>query len=188
MTPSVPKGLAAALLLARGRPEGMALLAPDVETALYSFRAALICLPAFLGLRLISWSLRGEPGNGVPIALAAELVGYVAAWAGYALASKLLAEQGRRGGNWPHFIAAWNWSNLVQYLLLLVLMLPPLLGLPTWLGNALGLVALGYALWLEWFVTRVALNVAGPTAVMFVLLDLAIGLVIGGVTARIAGS
>jgi hypothetical protein len=188
LTPTTPKGLAAALLLARGRPEGMALLAPDMETALYSFRAALICLPAFLGLRLISWSVQGEPGNGIAIAVAAELVGYVLAWSGFALASKLLAEQAQRGGHWPHFIAAWNWSNLVQYLLLLVLMLPPLMGLPTWLGNALGLVALGYALWLEWFVTRVALGVAGPTAVMFVLLDLALGLFIGGITGRIAGS
>jgi hypothetical protein len=188
LTPTTPKGLAAALLLARGRPEGMMLLAPDMETALYSFRAALICLPAFLGLRLISWSLQGGPGNGIAIALAAELVGYVVAWAGYAIASKLLAEQAQRGGNWPQFIAAWNWSNLVQYLLLLVLMLPPLLGLPNWLGNALGLMALGYALWLEWFVTRVGLSVAGPTAVLFVLLDLSLGLFIGGITARIAGS
>ncbi len=188
MTPSIPNGLAAALLLARGRPEGLALLAPDIETARFSFRAALICLPAFLGLRLLSWSLQGEPRNGLMIALAAELVGYVVSWAGYALASKLLAEQAQRGAHWPHFIAAWNWCNLVQYLLLLALMLPPLLGLPNWLGNGLGLVALGYALWLEWFVARAALAVAGPTAVMFVLLDLVLGLFIGGFTARIAGS
>jgi hypothetical protein len=33
-----------------------------------------------------------------------------------------------------------------------------------------------------------ALSVAGPTAVMFVLLDLALGLFIGAFTARIAGS
>lgn len=185
--PSIANGLAAALLFARGRPIGLALIEPGMATARHSFVAALICLPVFVGLRLISWSVQGAPPAGVPVALLAELVGYVLGWVAFALASKLLAERAQRGAAWPQFIAAWNWCNVVQYALLLVLMVPTALGLPAWIGNVLGLVAVGYAMWLEWFATRVALGVAGPTAVMFVLLDLALGLFIGGIAAQISG-
>lgn len=185
--PSITSGLAAALLFARGRTEGLALLTGGLDTARHSFLAGLICLPVFLGLRLVSWNVRGAPGNGIAVGLAAEFVGYVLGWVAFALVSKAVAEQAQRGANWPQFIAAWNWSNTVQYALLLVLMVPALLGMPSWVGNALGLVAVGYAMWLEWFVTRVALGVASGTAAMFVLMDLVLGLFIGGIAAHIAG-
>lgn len=188
MTPSVANGLAAALLLARGRPEALALLPGDTETARHSFLAALICLPAFLAIRAIAWATQGMPRSGVALALLAELAGYIIAWAGFALASRTLAGQAQRLAEWPRFIAAWNWANVVQYVVLVGVLLPAALGLPGWLANTLGLAALGYALWLEWFVTRIALGVPGPTAVMFVLLDLTLGLFIGAFTARMIGS
>jgi hypothetical protein len=185
--PSVANGIAAAILFARGRVEGMALLTPGMEGARHSFIAAAICLPVLLALRIFGWSMQGAPPNGVAVSLVAELAGYVLGWVAFALASLGLARQAKREGDWPRFIAAWNWSNLVQYALLIVLLLPSLLGLPGWVGNAVGLVAVGYAIWLEWFVTRAALNVPGLTAAMFVILDLALGLFIGGVTAKISG-
>lgn len=185
--PSIANGIAAALLFARGKAVGMALIAPGMEGARHSFLAAAVCLPVLLALRIFAWSAQGAPPNGVVVSLAGELVGYTLGWVAFALASRVLAQQANRGGDWPRFIAAWNWSNLVQYALLIVLLVPSLLGLPGWVGNALGLAAVGYAIWLEWFVTRVALNLPGLTAAMFVILDLALGLFIGGVTARISG-
>lgn len=188
LNPTIINGLASAWLFARGRAEGLALIPPGMDSARHSFLAALICLPLFVVLRFIAWLVQGAPPAGIGMALAGELVGYVLGWVGFAIASKLLADQAQRGGNWPQFIAAWNWSNIVQYLLLVVLLIPSALGLPSWLGNALGLVAVGYAMWLEWFVTRTALGVQSATAVMFVVLDLALGLFIGGVTGRISGN
>ena len=186
--PSIANGIAAALLFAKGRAVGLALIAPGMEGARHSFLAAVICLPVLLVLRVHGWSTQGVPPNGVPVALAAELAGYTLGWVGFALASRVLAFQAGRGGDWLRFISAWNWSNLVQYALLILLMVPSVLGLPGWIRNALGLAAVGYAIWLEWFVTRVALNVPGLTAAMFVILDLALGLFIGGMTARISGA
>lgn len=185
--PSIINGLASAWLFARGKPEGLLLIPPGMDSARHSFLAAAICLPLFVVLRLIGWSVQGAPPAGVVLSLAGELVGYSLGWVGFALASKLLAEQAKRSGNWPQFIAAWNWSNIVQYLLLVVLLVPTVLGLPVWVANAMGLAAVGYAVWLEWFVTRTALGVQSMTAVMFVVLDLALGLFIGGVTGRISG-
>lgn len=158
-----------------------------MDSARHSFRAAAICLPIFIVLRLIAWWAQGAPPAGVVVALAGELVGYTLGWVAFALVSRTLAERAQRLEQWPQFIAAWNWTNIVQYLLLVVLLVPPALGLPGWLGNAMGLAALGYAVWLEWFVTRSALGVQSGTAVMFVMLDLMIGLLIGGMTGRISG-
>jgi hypothetical protein len=187
-SPSITNGLAAAWLFARGKGAGALLIPNSMESARHSFLAAAICLPLFVVLRLIAWAVQGAPPSGVLVALAGELVGYSLGWVGFALASKILAEQAKRSEQWPQFIAAWNWSNIVQYLLLVVLLVPTALGLPSWLGNALGLIAVGYAMWLEWFVTRTVLGVQGATAVMFVLLDLALGLFIGGITGRISGT
>jgi hypothetical protein len=186
--PSIINGLAAAWLFARGRAAGLLLIPPGMESARHSFLAAFICLPLFVVLRLIAWWVQGAPPSGVAVALAGELVGYSLGWVGFALASKILAEQAKRGEQWPRFIAVWNWTNIVQYLLLVVLLVPAVLGLPAWIGNALGLAAVGYAMWLEWFVTRTVLGVHSATAVMFVLLDLALGLFIGGITGRISGT
>ena len=59
----VATGLQAALLLARGKPDGLTLLASDAEpalaTAARSFWAAALCLPAFVCLQLID--LAQEP-------------------------------------------------------------------------------------------------------------------------------
>ncbi len=183
---SFADGLAAALLLARGRAEGLALLPPTLEAAAHSFRAALPCLAAFLGLRLLAWA-DGAPANGVAVALLAEALGFAITWAGFALASLAVATQAGRAAAWPRFIAAWNWTNLVQYALLVLLAVPGLLGAPDGLVTTLGLVALGYALWLEWFVVRAALALPGATAAVVVALDLAIGLAASGFTTRIAG-
>ena len=180
-------GIASAILLARGRVEGLRLLGHDLTAAAASFRAAFICLPVFLAIKLLGWALEGVPPRGLGVALAAELAAYALTWAGYALASKVLAEQAQAGPRWPHFIAAWNWANVVQYALLAPLMLPVVLGAPGWLSNGLGLGLLCYAVWLEWFVARHALGVSGPAATLFVLLDLALGLIVGGFAQRVAG-
>jgi hypothetical protein len=180
-------GLRGALLLARGRAAGLMLIDPSAPAALRSFRVALFCLPVLLLLRLLGWSEgRGPPGGAV-LALAAETVGFVLAWAGFALASLPVADALGRRARWPLFLAAWNYSNVVQYgVLLAATGLPLLVGLPGIVTQALGLVALGYIVWLEWFVVRVALGVSSAQAVGLVVLDLLIGVFVAGLVARLA--
>lgn len=180
-------GLAAALLLARGNLAGLRLVGRDNEAAYASFRAALLCLPVFVGIKLLGWSQNGVPAGGAVVAGLAELSAYALTWVAYALASKLLAEQAQVGRNWPHFLAAWNWTTVVQYALLVPVTLIGALGAPGWMANGLGLGVLSYAVWLEWFVARHALGVAGPAAVLFVLLDLSLGLAIAAFAAQVAG-
>jgi hypothetical protein len=175
-------GLRGALLLARGRAEGIMLMPISAEGAARSFWAAALCLPIFLILRLV---LSGQPLSGR--AMTAELCGFVTGWAGYALATLPMTLAAGRGPLWPRFLATWNWISLVQYGLILVLGLMSEAGLPSWLGQTVELAGLGYALWLQWFGTGLALQVGGGRALGFVLLDLMLGMVLSGFVSDISG-
>ncbi|TCZ59873.1 hypothetical protein [Roseicella aquatilis] len=166
----------------------MLLIDASPEGVVASFWAAALCLPGFLALQFFAWSQTGVPSGGFGRALAAELIGYVAAWAGFALLSLPMAESQGRRADWPRFIAAWNWANAVQYLVLLALTLPAVLGLPELLAGGLWLAAFGYALWLEWFVTKGALRLPGGTAVLFVALDVMLNIFIRGFVTRLGSA
>ena len=110
-------GLQAALLLARGRSEGVQHVDDDLRVAARSFWAAAVALPAFLCLRLLDWASDGlppHPGH----AWALDLLFYVIGWAGFAVLSRSLVAALGRSRRWPRFITVWNWCNVVQYLLL----------------------------------------------------------------------
>jgi hypothetical protein len=143
--------------------------------------AAVICLPAFLALRLIS-----ATGNFGVRGLATDVIGYVIAWFGFALISLVIAEAWGRHNAWPRFIVAWNWVTIVQYVVLMATMLPGAWGLPGLLANALALIGLGYALWLSWFVARDALGIGGWRAAAMVAADQAFGLFVGGLMNRVS--
>jgi hypothetical protein len=155
----------------------MALFDGSALEATRSFWAAAICWPMFFILGLIT-GVRENPGVWL-----IEAVGFVAGWAAFALASEAMAGMAGKAKTWPRFIAAWNWANIPQYAALVVLSAPAAV-LPAGFGQVLALVAVGYALWLEWFVTKESLGVNGPQAVMFVILDVAIGLFVQGIVGR----
>ncbi|HEY8612437.1 MAG TPA: hypothetical protein VIL69_14235 [Roseomonas sp.] len=172
-------GLRAAFLLAQGKQEGLRFALLTMEGAARSFWAGAFCLIPFMLIRSLA------SGALITAGLPAELIGYVLGWVVFPLASASLADASGRGALWPLFIAAWNWTNLAQYgALLLATLLGPLL--PAGFGGALTLAVFGYALWMEWFVAKSALRISGIRAVVFVLLDMAIGLFIASTVARLA--
>jgi hypothetical protein len=184
-------GLQGALLLARGRAEGLQLLAgreePAMAAAARSFWAAALCLPAFICLQLIGVYEDGHLPAHFAHGLALQLLGYAIDWAGFALLSRPVARMMGRLPAWPRYIAAWNWCNVVQYLLLVGASLPPLLDLPAIVGETAWLAATGWALWIEWYATRVALGVNGIRAAGLVLLDEALGFALLAVIQMLPG-
>lgn len=154
----------------------------DGAGAARSFWVAALCLPLFLFVRLFL-----EPvAAATPRATAAELLGYAASWAGYALAALALCRAMKREALWPRFIATWNWMNLVQYLIMSGITLLSLPFLPAWMREVASLVAIGYALWLQWFAARTALQLPGGAAASFVLMDLMISMMLSGVVADLS--
>lgn len=178
------RGIVGALMLARGRREGIEAFHATLGDARTSFLAALICLPIFLLLRI-----GGTPGGEAidpTRAMVGDLIAYVCSWAGFAVASLPIAEAMGRRALWPRFIAAWNWMNLVQYAVLGILSLPSFLGLPGMVADTLGLIGLFYAIWMQWFATRLSLSVSGAQAAAFVGLDLALSLFLSGLALQMA--
>ena len=134
----IEAGLRGAFMLARGQAHGAMLIEDTPEGAARSFWAAAICLPGLLALMLFDWA--GEPpAAGVGHALLLHLLARGGGWAGFAVASHALAQASGRVSAWPHFIAAWNWANVVQYLLFLAVSATAMLGLPGVLASALAL-------------------------------------------------
>ncbi len=184
---SVVSGMQAALLLARGRTEGLRYIDDDMAGAARSFWAAAICLPAFICLRLLAWTSGGMPAQPAHL-LALDLVTFAIGWCGFAVLSHRMVGAMGLAARWPRFITLWNWCNVVQYLLLVVFSIPGLLGAPPLLDQAAQLFGLGWALWLEWFAFRLTLGIGGFAAAGLVTLDVAIGILLAGMSVMIATS
>lgn len=178
---ALASGLRIAALLAAGRPDGIAGIEPGMAGARQSFLAALLSFPLFVLLRFLDWSEGGippHPGH----AAALDMLGFVAGWAGFALLTRPLVAAIGRAPLWPRYLAVWNWCNFAQYVLLSLGALPELLGAPPLVQQTAALVTFGWAIWLEWYGTRLALAIGGLPAALFTLLDLAIGVALAGLS------
>jgi hypothetical protein len=176
---SITSGLHAALLFARGRSDGLRYVEADAAGAARSFWAMALCLPAVVCLELMTWVEYGEPADAGH-AIGLDIMGYLVGWLGFALLSFHLAQSFDCGSRWQRFIAAWNWCNVIENLLLVVGGIPGLLGVPPMIDQAAQIIAIGWALWIEWFATRQALGTSGFVAVLLVVLDQFIGLLLAG--------
>jgi hypothetical protein len=177
---AVTSGLHGALLLARGRADGLRYVEDDMAGAARSFWAMAICLPAFVCLRLLAWTSGGPPPHPAHV-FALDLLSYGVGWCGFAVLLHRLVGAMGLAARWPRSIALWNWCNVVQYLLLVVFSIPGLLGAPALFDQAAQLFGLGWALWLEWFAFRLTLGIGVIPAVGLVALDVAIGILLAAV-------
>ncbi len=175
-------GLQAAWRLARGRPDGLAPLqapdAPDMAVAAHSFWAMAACLPLEIAQAMMNGTtdFRG---------LTEDVMVALVSWLGFALVSHRVAASAGRTVLWPRYIAAWNWRSLLQSLVLVLALLPATLGLPGWLSETIVLVTVGWALWLEYFIARLALAFTPLQAAALVALDFAITQIASGVMDRL---
>jgi len=181
LTATIGTGLHAAMLFARGRTEALHYVEADMAGAKRSFWAMAIGLPAIVCLRLMTWVQFGLPGNAGH-AIGLDLMGYVVGWLAFALLSFHLAALLGCSPRWPRFIAAWNWCNVIENLLLVVGGIPGLLGAPPMVNEAAQIFAIGWALWIEWFATRESLGTNGLAAALLVVLDQFIGLLLAGLS------
>ena len=106
-------------------------------------------------------------------------------WIGYAVLTFELVRFVGAADRWPRFIAAWNWCNVIENLLLVFGSIPSLLGAPPIIAEAVKLFAIGWALWIEWFAIRLSLQANASVAAWLVVLDQAIGLTLAALTFRL---
>lgn len=146
-----------------------------------SFWALPAALPGFMALHVMDWLVSG---GATGVGFVQDLLGYLVGWLGFAVLSHRIAVLTGRAALWPRYIAAWNWCNVVQYLMLVVAGVPAVVGAPDWMVETAWVVAMGWALWLEYFTTRLALAMPARQAIGMVLLDFCLG---AAITLAMAG-
>jgi hypothetical protein len=180
MLSTVAIGLSAALRLARGRADGVALVGDDEGATAGSFWAIAFCLPSVVCRVLMSRLETAELAGGSH-EMARELIIFVLGWLIFIEATYWLARSLGLMHRWRRFIVVWNWCNVIEGVLVVAGGVPGLLGAPTTIDEACQLITLGWALWLEWYATRLSLGVDGFTAFGLVVLDQAIGITLAAV-------
>ena len=183
---SVTAGLSGAVRLALGKADGVILVPGDRKTAVRSFWAIAFCLPSVVCRLLMVWSADGIPAHPSHL-IGRELIVFVLGWLVFVEATHFLAPMMGRADRWGRFIAVWNWCNVIEGVLVIAGGLPGLLGAPDIIAEASELVTIGWALWLEWYATRLTLSVGAGVAAGFVLLDQVIGIILATVAVSLGG-
>jgi hypothetical protein len=157
-------------MLTFGQAAGLRAFINDLGVARRSFITALFAFPIFVMFHFLDW-IAGTGPIEAPHAMALDLLTYPISWAGFALLSMPLLRVLGVERLWPRYVAAWNWSNFAQYTLLFVTSLPVLFHAPAIASETCALVGYGWALWLEWYVTRLVLNLSPTAAALLVAVD-----------------
>ncbi len=173
---TVSSGIHGALLLARGRPDGIQLVDADRTAAIRSFWAIPLSLPAVVCLKLLDWLAAGLPSNPA-MALGRYLLLFLVGWLMFVVVSHHLAAVLSKQTQWPRFIAIWSYCSVIENTLVALGGLPGALGAPAMLDQAAQLVAIGWALWLEWYAIRLSLQVGALTAGVLLAVDVGIGVI-----------
>ena len=181
----VQTAVGGALRLAVGDRGGLKFFDPTIDGFWRSFRAALICYPFYLmlvGFRVTAaqWEMSGF----API-LIIETIAYVVTWAAFPLLILPVSRQLGRGDRFLPFMVAYNWSQIPQTAVFVLVGLDGAAGLlPPSGARFAGLLAAIAALIYEWYIARIALAVTGTQATLVVIIDL----LLSTTTGRIAVS
>lgn len=183
---SVGSGLHGAFLLARGRSEGMHYVQADADGVLISFWALAVASPTIVCLRLIIWVETSIPSDASHV-LALDMMAYVVGWLGFVALSYHIVPLFRAEARWGRYVSTWNWCNVVESLLLVVGCIPGLLHAPPIIDTASQIFTTGWALWIEWYATRLALGTGALAALSLVIIDQLIGWMLAGWNIAVLG-
>jgi len=174
-----------ALRLARGDRGGLSCFDRSVEGFWRSFRAAVISYPLYLVLLSMRVTVAEWERSGALLIVTVETIAYVIAWAAFPLLILGVAQRIGRAHRFFDFMVPYNWSQLPQSVLFV------LVGLETESGvlgaepaQTIEVAAAVAVLVYEWFIARVALDTTALAAVFVVFVDLLLGVVIS----HVAGS
>jgi hypothetical protein len=139
-----------------------------------SFNAALVALPAYALLVLLSFAQHPVDAGPVRV-LFVESIAYIIGWAVFPLVIIAFTDTLNCARNYYSFIAAWNWSIVLQaFVFLGVTAFAASGALPASLGGLISLVATLAIFFYQGFIAHVTLDIRAPVAIMIVVIDLAI--------------
>lgn len=170
------KGLYGAWRLAHGDRTGLSYFDTSVDGFWRSFGAAIVALPAYVGL--VALSIAGHEGEvNYPGVAMVEAVAYTIDWFAFPLAAIYVAQWMGKRHNYIRLVVALNWARVLEATAMLPAMLVATFA-PT---GALALIPVAMfiaILTYHWWVIRVSLDVGGAEAALVTLVNLTIGVII----------
>ena len=154
-----------------------------VEAYWKSFNAAVIVAPAY-ALLLIIRLYEVDARAGLPAIIAVETLAYIIGWVAFPLIMIYVCDRIGRFDRYLRYIAAHNWSNVIQVALFLAVTVISKVFLGGAYAVLLGFAATAAILFYQWFIARTALDIPGLGAAAIVGLDLVISILINLVTNR----
>jgi len=176
----VQMAVGGALRLAIGDRRGLKFFDTSIDGFWRSFRAALICYPLYL--LLVSFRVTDAQWemSGAASILIVETIAYVISWVGFPLLILPVSRQFGRGDRFLSFMVAYNWAQVPQTAVFVLVGLDGATGLQPPSGAHLaGLLAAIAGLVYEWYIARVALAVTGTQATLVVIIDLLLSTTLG---------
>lgn len=141
-----------------------------------SFNAAWIALPAYALLVLLSFVQHPVDAGPFRI-LSVELISYVIGWVLFPLVMVAFTDTTKCAQHYFRFIAAWNWSIVLQaYFFLGVSAFSASGTVPESLGGLISLVATLAIFFYQGFIAKTTLGLTIPAAILIVVIDLMIAI------------
>jgi hypothetical protein len=170
------------LRLAIGDRRGLGFFDISIHGFWRSFRAGAICYPLYLLLVAFRVSAAQWGASGVAPILVVETIAFVISWVAFPLLILPVTRQFRRDDRFLAFMVAYNWSQIPQTVLVLLIVLDGATGLqPPSEASVAGVLAVIATLVYEWYIARVALAVTGAQATLIVIIDLLLSSALGRV-------
>jgi hypothetical protein len=172
-----------ALRLACGDRRGLAYFDVSEEGFWRSFRAAVLCYPLYLAL--LALRLTGAQWNksGAATILFVETISYVISWVAFPLLILPVARAFGRADRFFGFMVAYNWSQVPQSGLLVLIGLQRAAGLSSpSAAQSVELIATVALLVYEWYIARAALATTGVQSALVVSLYLVLGSMLRRIT------
>ena len=151
----------------------------------HSFWAAAFCYPLFLALLGLRLDAQSITQSGLFHIFLVQSIGYVIAWTAFPLLIFGFCRRLNREEQGFDFITAYNWSQLIQTALLLLVALVPDRLLPSRAAGDIDLLADLAVLAYEWFIALVAIGAGGFVAAAVVFLDVALGTLLIAIAAAL---
>jgi hypothetical protein len=155
-----------------------------VEACRRSFHVAVFAAPFYAVLEWIRLSQMELASGPLRLALV-EAIAYAIDWTAFPLVLWSIAQLLNRADRYYRYIAAYNWSQLLQIVFMLAIgLIAGLGGFSRQATGAVSLLATLAILVYQWFIARTALDLRGPAAVGIVLINVVIGLILHSVMLR----
>lgn len=141
-----------------------------------SFNAVWLALPAYALLVLLSFAQHPVDAGPFRI-LSVEIISYAIGWVAFPLIMVAFTDTVKCDRNYFRFIAAWNWSIVLQaYFFLGISAFSASGTVPESLGGLISLVATFAIFFYQGFVAKTTLDITMPAAFLVVVVDLAIAI------------